>query len=124
MAGRHVRLLNCSLFLAVLGFILFIFGVLMYWSDDKAVYGTCFVASGGTAIIISMIVALVFYMRRRIRAPHIIDDPRIAYIYNQQCLQYNSRTGSLHTPTHSRGVSTTSSVLSANDLQIVEKSRT
>ena len=116
-----MKILNFALFLAVIGFLLVIFGLLMYWSEDKKTYGTCFVSVGGTGIIISTIVAMFSTMQRRLRPAHIIDDPRISYIYNQQYLEYNSRTGSLQMPTHSRDTSTASTVLSIPDLQVVNK---
>ena len=122
-AARHIKLLNYALFLAVLGFILLIFGSLMYASEDKQTYGTSFVSVGSTAIFASVILAIYSLMRRRLRPAHIIDDPRIAYIYSHQIITYNNSAGVLHIPTHSRDSSSSSNVLSASNLQIATNSQ-
>ena len=118
-APRHQKLLNLALFMAVLGFILVVFGLLMYWSEDKETYGTCFVSVGGTGIIVSMMMAIFSVSQRRFRSAHIIDDPRITYIYNQQYINYSARASSANIATHSRETSSASNVLSVSDLQFV-----
>ena len=115
--GRHMKLLNFAIFLAVIGCILIPFGLLMYWSENKEIYGTYFVSIGGSAIFLCLILVAIYEIRRRLHSPHIVEDPRIAYIYSQQVVAYNRRFGDIEIPSHSREPSSPSPTLSASELR-------
>lgn len=115
--GRHMKLLNVAIFLAVIGCILIPFGLLLYWSDDKEIYGTYFVSFGGSALILCLILYAIHELRRRLRRLHIVEDPRIAYIYNQQVIAYSRRSSELQLPSHSRQPSSTSQTLAVSELR-------
>jgi len=120
--GRQTSALNLAFFISILGFILLTFGLLMYWSDDKETYGTSFVSTGSSLVITAIVIAIWTTSRRRFQPTHIIDNPRISYIYSQQYVDYSARTGAIQLPIHSRDSSLNSEDIPLPSLQVFNSS--
>jgi hypothetical protein len=114
MNGRSNAPLNIAIFATVFGIILVTFGLLMYWAVDKETYGTSFVSIGSSCILLGVIIAIVLSIRKRLQPTHIIDDPRIAYIFTQQ-IAYSSGSATIQMPP----TSSTTNLLSVHNLSII-----
>jgi hypothetical protein len=115
MSGRSNAPLNIAIFATVFGIILVTFGLLMYWAVDKETYGTSFVSTGSSFMLLGVIIAIVLSIRKRLQPTHIIDDPRIAYIFTHQIASYSSGSATIQMPS----TSSTTNLLSVHNLSII-----